>query len=109
MAHFAKLDENNIEYNVNLLFEVEEGLHKGYKPNYNEEVFTKFREILKLNAFDGQRLTFKDRWKEQHNHHMQNDALKKMEEYRDKYIKQSANKINSVADQKISSIAKEGK
>ena len=74
-----------------------------------DEMKTKFSEILKHNAFDGQRLTFKDRWKEQHNHHMQNDALKKMEEYRDKYIKQSVNKINSVADQKISSIAKEGK
>lgn len=41
------LDENNIEYNVNLLFEVEDGIHKGYKPNYTDEFFDKFNVVLK--------------------------------------------------------------
>ena len=48
-----KLNENNIEYNVNLLFEVEDGFHKGYKPNYNKKFFNKFKKILenkKLNT-----------------------------------------------------------
>ena len=41
------LKENNINYNINLLFEVQDGIYKGYKPNYTDEFFKKFNNILK--------------------------------------------------------------
>jgi len=47
MLTINTLKKNNIHIDVNLLFEVEDGINKGYKPNYTDEFFKKFDNILK--------------------------------------------------------------
>ena len=41
------LKESNIDFNINMLFEVKDGIYKGYTPKYTDDFFKKFKNLLK--------------------------------------------------------------